>query len=107
MAKRKILGELPEIANRGLELDPLEDRLGVDRDQNIRADNHPTVFHVSIPVHAELVPVDAGLCNEPNAGVAEGRPPIAQIEYVYRHQPGDASDGELSGVVILHPVCWL
>jgi hypothetical protein len=32
MAKRKILGELPEIANRGLELDPLEDRLGVDSD---------------------------------------------------------------------------
>ena len=57
MAKRKILGELPEIANRGLELDPLEDRLGVDSDQNIYADNHPTVFHVSIPVHAELVPV--------------------------------------------------
>src|SRR3989442_15907382 len=107
MAKRKILGELPEIANRGLELDPLEDRLGVDSDQNIYADNHPTVFHVSIPVHAELVPVDAGLCSEPNAGVAEGRPPLAQVANVQRYPPGDASDGEVAGDFVLSPGGWL
>src|SRR5437870_13032454 len=106
MAKRKILGELPEIANRGLELDPLEDRLGVDSDQNICADNHPTVFHLSIPVHAELVPVDAGLCSEPNAGVAEGRPLLAQVAYVQRNPPRDSSDGGVADDFLLRPGGW-
>src|SRR5262249_51913285 len=79
---------------------PFQDRLGVDRDVDVVADDDAAAVQDAMPVDAEVLPVDARrrdeACSRLRSLVDAVLPPrglpLAEVLDVERHRPGDAAD---------------